>query len=180
MKIIQQTKKGKNIIIRYPEMSDLENMLTYINSISDERTFITKQGEHETIESEKKYIEGMIKAIRNQEAVQLLAFYNNKLVGVCDIHMDKKTGKHIGTLGITVIKEFRGEGVGKILMKLIEEEAVKNIPNLRIIILQVFAQNNIAIDLYKKSGFVQYGLLPRGIYRNESFEDEILMYKNVR
>jgi len=182
MKIVfkGKTKSGKEIIIRYPVISDLEKMLNYINTLSDEKTFITYQGERETLENEKKYLEKRLQDIKNNKAVHLLVFCNKELIAASVIHMDNRTGKHLGTLGITVIKNFRGEGVGKILLKLIEEEALKNIPNLRIITLKVFSQNNIALDLYKKDGFIQYGLLPDGIFRNESFEDEVLMYKKVK
>ena len=62
MKIIYQdkTKTGKEILIRYPETGDLEEMLNFINELSDERTFIRYQGEHETLESEKKYLESRL------------------------------------------------------------------------------------------------------------------------
>ena len=127
MKIIYQdkTKTGKEILIRYPETGDLEEMLNFINELSDERTFIRYQGEHETLESEKKYLESRLEEISNKKAVHLLVFHDNKLVGASDIHMRDKTEKHIGVLGIIVAKNFRREGIGKILIDLIIKEAMK-------------------------------------------------------
>ena len=92
-----KTQTGKDIIIRYPEVFDLENMLNYINELSDEKTFIRYQGEHETLESEQKFLEKRLKEIKEKKAVHLLAFLNGKLVGGSDIHMMEKTEKHIPT-----------------------------------------------------------------------------------
>jgi RimJ/RimL family protein N-acetyltransferase len=181
MKIVYQgkTKTGKDIIIRYPEISDLEEMLKFINTVSDEKTFITYQGEHETLESERKYLKKRLEDINNKKVVHLLAFYGDELIGLSDIKIGEKTEKHIGLLGLIIAKNFRGEGIGKILMGLVEDEAKINIPGIKIIILEVYSTNDIARGLYKKMGFVEYGTLPNGISRNGKFEDAVLMYKNI-
>ncbi|HJY98606.1 MAG TPA: GNAT family N-acetyltransferase [Patescibacteria group bacterium] len=181
MKIVYQgkTKKGKDILVRYPEMGDLEKLLNFINEISDERTFIRYQGEHETKESEEKWLKGRLEEIDNKKTVHLLAFSDNKLAGATEIHLKDKTEQHIGVFGITVAKTFRGEGVGKTLIDLIIKEAVKELSGLRMITLEVYSTNDIAKDLYKKLGFIEYGLLPNGIVRDGRFEDAILMYKNI-
>ena len=109
----------------------------------------------------------------------LLVFCKNKLIGASDIHMMDKTEKHIGVLGISIAKNFRGEGVGKILMNLVEEEAKKKLPDLKMITLGVYSPNTVARDMYKKIGFVEYGMLPNGITRGGKFENAVLMYKNI-
>ncbi len=181
MKIIYQckTKTGKEILIRYPEMGDLEKLLNFINEISDERTFIRYQGEHETLESEKKWLEGRLKEIENKKTVHLLAFSSNDLVGATEIHLRDRTEKHIGVFGITIAKNFRGEGVGKTMMGLIIKEAINELSGLKMITLEVYSTNEIAKNLYKKMGFIDYGILPEGITRNDKFEDAILMYKKI-
>lgn len=181
MKIVYQgkTKSGKDILVRYPEMSDLKKLLDYINKLSDERTFITYQGEHENLKSEGKWLKGQLKNVENKKTVYLLVFYGDKLIGSCEIHLGDKVEKHIGVLGITIAKEFRGDGLGKILMNLVMTEAKKELSDLKIITLEVYSTNNVAKSLYKKMGFVEYGLLRDGIARNNTFEDCILMYKKI-
>lgn len=174
-----KTKKGREIVIRYPEIGNVEKMLNFINEVSRERTFIRYQGEEETLKSETRYLKLKLKAIRNKKSVQLLAFFNNKLVGESEIHMMDKTEKHIGIFGITVKKDFRGEGLGKLLMGLVLKEAKEKIPEIKIATLDVYSTNDIARSLYKKMGFVEYGLLPNGVSRNGKFEDVVLMYKNI-
>jgi len=173
------TKTGKEIIIRYPEEGDVENMANFINTISDEKTFITYQGEHETLKSEGKYLKERLKDIINKKVVHLLAFYKDELIGASDLKMEEKVEKHVGVFELIVSKNFRGEGIGKMLMQLVEKEAKKNIPDLKIATLQVYSTNGIARDLYKKMGFAEYGVLPEGIGRLGKFEDSVLMYKKI-
>ena len=181
MKIVYQgkIKTGEEIIIRYPEIDDVEKLLKYINELSDEKTFIRYQGEHESLESEKKWLEGCFDKIKNKKAVRLVAFYNNEVVGSTDIELLDKTEKHIGIFGITVRKDFRSKGLGNMLMKLILKEAKNEIPNIKIITLEVFSPNKIAKNLYEKFGFIEYGMLPKGVSRGEKFDDTILMYRNI-
>ncbi|MCL5019447.1 MAG: GNAT family N-acetyltransferase [Patescibacteria group bacterium] len=182
MKIVYQgkTKTGKEIIIRYPEIDDVVEMTRYINELSKEKTFITFQGEEITEESEKEYLKGYLKKISEKTAIKLLTIYNYKIIGISDIHLGERTVKHIGIFGITVAREFRNEGVGKLLMEKVFEEAVREMPTLKIVSLEVFAKNSIARRIYQGFGFTEYGLLPNGIMRDNTFEDAILMYKNIK
>lgn len=174
-----KTKNGIEITFRYPKLSDLETLLNYINEISDERTFIRYQGEHETVKSEKLWLKGRLADIKNKKAVHLLAFSGDKLVGSSEIHLKDKTEKHLGVFGISIVKNFRGEDIGKTLMGLIIKEAKKRLSGLRIITLEAYSTNDVARKLYRKMGFVDYGLLPEGVNRNNTFEDTVLMYKRI-
>jgi ribosomal protein S18 acetylase RimI-like enzyme len=182
MKIIYQgkTKTGKEIIIRYPNASDVREMLRFINELSDEKTFIRYQGEHETLESETKYLASRLGEIEGKKAVHLLVFSENRLIAAAEIYVLVKTEKHIGILGITVAKDSRGDGLGKLLMELVVEEAEKEIADLKIVTLEVYATNEVAQALYKKMGFIEYGKLPNGVMRSGIFEDRLMMYKNIR
>ncbi len=176
--------KGKinnnDILIRYPESSDAKQMMVYINSLSDERTFITYQGEHETLESETKFLNQKLKSIYEKTAVMLLAFAKERLVGISGVELGIKTNRHIGTFQISVAKEYRGKGIGKKLLKITEDESIKNLPGLEILILGVFSCNIKAKEMYVKAGYIKEGMLPRGIKLENGYDDHIYMYKNVK
>jgi RimJ/RimL family protein N-acetyltransferase len=182
MKIVYRgkTKTGKEIVVRYPEKDDVAEMMRYINDLSKEKTFIRFQGEQTSFEEESKYLEEILTNIKNKKAVQLLVFLGNELIANSDIHMLDKTEKHVGIFGISVAKDYRNEGIGKLLMDLLFEEAKKEIPDLRIVTLGVYATNSVAKRIYERFGFKQYGVLPDGILRGGVFEDAILMYKNIK
>ena len=174
-----KTKTGKEITIRYPRKSDAEEMWRYINELSKEKTFVRFQGEEVSFEDESKYLETMLKRIEEKKSVTLMAFFGEEIIGITDINMMEKTEKHIGVFGISVAKDYRNDGVGKILMEKVIEEAKKNIEELKIIILEVYAKNSIAKRVYEGFGFKQYGLLPEGIIRDEGFDDALFMYKKI-
>lgn len=182
MKIVYQgkTKTGKEIVIRYPDVNDVIEMTRYINELSKEKTFITFQGEEITFEAEKKYVGGFLKKIKEKKAIKLLVIHNSKIIGISEVSMGERTAKHIGIFGITIAKEFRNEGIGRLLMEKVFEQAEKEMPSLKIVILEVFAKNSIAKRVYERFGFIEYGKLPNGITRGGKFEDAILMYKNVK
>jgi len=176
-----KTKKGSEIIIRYLQKTDLRNLLVYINKLSKEKTFITYQGEKITSACEKKYIDDCLKKIKNIEMVKLVVVSRKKIIGSANIGLKKKLiFKHVGTLGISIDKDFRGEGIGKILMEAVMKEAKNRLKNLKIIELQVFSNNLIAKRLYEKLGFKEFGMLPNGILHRGRFVGESYMYKKVK
>jgi len=182
MKIVYQgkTKSEKEIIIRYLESDDVVEMTGYINELSKEKTFITFQGEEISLDDEKKYIDEFLKKIDKKTGIKLLAIHDSKIIGISDIFLAERTASHVGIFGLTVASEFRNQGIGKLLMDLVIKEAEKEMPNLKIITLGVFSKNSIAKRIYEGFGFVEYGKLPKGIMRNNDFEDEVLMYKNIK
>ncbi|KKR63453.1 hypothetical protein A2210_02530 [Candidatus Woesebacteria bacterium RIFOXYA1_FULL_40_18] len=62
-------------------------------------------------------------------------------------------------------------------MKLVLNEA-KKLPKLKIVTLQVFAENGKAVKMYEDFGFKEYGRLPEGNLYKGKLVDDILMYKN--
>ena len=180
-KIIFQgkTKTNKDLIIRYLKSSDLRMITDFINKASQEKTFITFQGEVLSLEDETKYVQSKIKSINKKESVDLLVFIGGKLVGSSGIDLEPKIKSHQGAFGIIIDHDYRGEGIGKILMTSIIKEAEENIKGLKIITLEVFGDNPIAQSLYKKMGFIEFGRLPNGIKHKGKFVDQILMYKKV-
>lgn len=174
-----KTNKGKALVIRYVMNEDLEKLLKYINTLSKEQSFIRFQGEQMTLEEEKKYLEDFLKKQKARKAIKLLVFIKDELIGVADINLEDKISSHVGVFGITVKKEFRGEGIGKILMDLTIKEAQKNLMGLRIITLGVFSNNPLAKSIYEKFGFKEYGCLPEGVLHQGKYVDHLYMYKKL-
>lgn len=182
MKIIYNgiTKRGQKYTIRYPSKDDAVLMLDYINNLSKEKTFIRFQGEQVSLEEETKYLEDELEKIHDHKSIILLIESDGVIYGIADINLKDKSSRHEGVFGISLHKEFRGQGIGKILLRLTIDEAVKNIPDLKLITLGVFGNNKLAVDMYKKEGFTEYGRLPRGAIHRDKYVDHIYMYKRVR
>ncbi len=174
-----KSKSGREIIFRYPTENDLHMLRDYINTLSKERTFIIFQGEQVSLEEEKIYLDSQLKAITKDKAVQLLAFSEGQLVGNTQINLQSKATKHIGVFGISLAKEFRGEGIGTLLMEKLIKEAKKHLNGLKIITLELFGNNEIASRLYENMGFIEFGNLPKGIIYRDTPVDHIYMFKEV-
>jgi ribosomal protein S18 acetylase RimI-like enzyme len=175
-----QTPDGRNYLIRYPEITDAGAMCDYINILSQECTFITFQGEQLSLEEETKYLENRLKKISENKAVNLLVVAGHQIIGVSDITLKDKTSSHEGVLGITILKEFRGQGIGKTLMGLVLKEAESHLPELRLVTLSVFGNNPLAYGMYQKFGFTEYGRLPAGVLHKGNYVDHVYMYKQIR
>jgi RimJ/RimL family protein N-acetyltransferase len=182
MKVVYKgfTKTGQKLIIRYPTFGDYLAIWRYFNTLSAEKTFITFQGEKVSRKHEDKWLDDKIKAIRQKKAIVLFVFVDGKLSGVSDVTLKDRVQNHIGSFGITLAPETRGQGIGKLLMNLVITEAQKRILGLKIITLECFANNSIALNLYRSLGFSEYGRLPKGLNYRGSLVDEVLMYKMVK
>ena len=173
------TKKGKEVVVRYPTLDDVMEMTGYINTLSREDTFITFSGEQITLDSEREYVIDLLKRIEKGDAVNMLCIVDGKIVGIAGVERkisSRNRGMHIGIFGISVGSEFRGEGIGQELSVAVIDEAKKKMPGLRTITLSVYKPNEIAYALYRKLGFIEYGTLPQGILFHGEYVDEVEMY----
>ncbi|RLG44683.1 MAG: N-acetyltransferase, partial [Thermoproteota archaeon] len=80
-------------------------------------------------------------------------------------------GGYIGLLG--VFPNFRGRGIGKILLKTAEKEIFKSSIN---VFLLVSSFNRVAITFYEKNGYQRVGEIPDAIVAGHS---EIIMRKTL-
>lgn len=172
-------RDGKKLVIRYPAASDAVAMWKYINAISKEKTYTRFQGEEISLEIEKEFLKSQLDRISKYQSVLLLAFIGRDLIGITGIEMKDMTERHVGTLGISVAKNFRGKKIGSLLMKLVEAEAAKRLSDLKIITLEVFNNNEVGKKMYKKYGYAEYGKLPSGIKLDDGCVDQVLMYKQT-
>lgn len=174
------TKSGKTITFRYPTIDDAKILANYINKISAEHSFILLQGFQHTVESETKWLQDKLEKINKNKCVYICGFYKNNLVACSEITLGSEAKAHLGSFGISVALDYRGQGLGQKIMEITIEESIKKLPELQIIDLEVFSKNKIAINLYNKFGFIKYGLLPKALNRKGEYNDAVLMYKRVK
>ncbi len=175
-----KTRDGESYVIRYPRMDDVRAMMDFINKLSQERTYIRFQGEVISLEQEREFLQGQIDKIGKKLAVHLMVVLGDKIIGGSAINMEDKTESHVGVFGITLAHDYRGQGIGKKLMEMVIATGIENLVQLKIITLGVFGDNLRAQEMYRSFGFVEYGRLPEGVFRQGSYADRVLMYKKVK
>ena len=82
--------------------------------------------------------------------------------------------RHVATLGMCVHDRYQGRGVGTALMAAAVDMA-DNWLNLERIELEVFVDNEPAIKLYSRFGFVIEGTLRRHAFRDGAYVDSHFM-----
>lgn len=97
--------------------------------------------------------------------VGIVAVLDGRLVGTAGIAQDKGRRSHVGGIGIMVHDDFCRRGVGTALVTALIDTA-DNWLNLKRLELGVYVDNEPAIGLYKKFGFVV-----EGTRRAEAFRD---------
>jgi len=168
------TKDGREYIIREAQKSDAAALIVYMQQVTAESECLTLgSGEFDkTIEQEEEILEDYAKA---QNKIFLVAQIDGEIISVSNIGAsDKKRVRHCAGLGITVKKDFWGQGIGVHVMRELIDWS-KNTGILRKINLKVLVHNERAIALYKKSGFEIEGTIRREMILNGEFVDAYMM-----
>ena len=174
-------KDGRRATIRSAQISDAEGVLEQVKSVFAEReytvTIIDDDMSDFTVDKEKEWIN---KYIKQPGYLFIVAEVDGRIAGSADLYNGKrKRIQHVGTVGITVIKDFRRLGLGEVLMETLLNWASDN-PLIEKIALEVFDINKPAIGLYNKSGFIEEGRKVKEIkLGQDSYADSILMYKFI-
>jgi putative acetyltransferase len=82
--------------------------------------------------------------------------------------------RHSGSIGICVHKDYQNQGVGTKLMATLLDVADNWLMLVRVE-LGVYTDNERAIALYKKFGFVTEGIKIKAAIRNGQYVDEMIM-----
>jgi len=170
------SKKGRKIEIREVQEKDYVELRNFINSLVKENTYILKNLPIDK-EGELNYVRRCLEEVKRRERVHLVAVYKNKIVGAAEIGRKRFKEKHVGVLGISVRKNYRNEGIGKILMNEVVKRSKKL--GIKLIILDVFKINKPAIALYKKLGFKKYAELPKALKHKGRYISALSMYRWV-
>lgn len=106
--------------------------------------------------------------------IRLIALDGTKIVGWCDIGVSEREGfTHSGRLGMGVLKEYRGQGIGSRLLEETLSEARDR--GLERIELDVYASNIPAIRLYEKFAFQVEGRKRKARKLDGNYDDLIVM-----
>src|SRR3954468_8459397 len=103
-----------------------------------------------------------------------VALADGKVVGWCDVAIRPRlTQRHSGILGMGVIRDYRGKGIGRSLM--LATLAAARTRGTRRIELTVRVDNEPARRLYESFGFATEGLCKRHMHVDGEFVDSWLM-----
>jgi RimJ/RimL family protein N-acetyltransferase len=171
---------GKKLKVREMNKSDLKRVkdfLDYINSLIEEEAMILFK-QKKTLKEEKEWLKNTLKEIEKKRRIYFLAQDKGKIVGICSCHLKTERESHVGEIGISISKEYRGIGLGKFLLSEVLKLAKKKLKP-KIFRLSVYENNKIAQNLYKKLGFKRVAKIPKQIEYKGKLISEIIMIKET-
>jgi L-phenylalanine/L-methionine N-acetyltransferase len=158
-----------NVVVRKIELNDAQSFWSALSSVAKEKKYILTV-EPPPFESTRAFVQNNIE----KNYAQYVAVSENKIIGWADIiPLEHPTMAHVGSLGMGVVTEFRGQGIGSKLLASVIQHAWDS--GLKRLELEVFADNGAAIALYKKHGFVQEGIKRYARVIDGYYQDIIVM-----
>lgn len=159
-----------NIKIREFTNNDISEMINIWNEIVDEGNAFP-QMEHLDEECGLEFF--------NSQSYTGVAYEENSgnIVGLYILHPNNigRCG-HISNASYAVKKNERGKKIGELLVTHCIDKA-KQIGFKIIQFNAVVSSNTVAIKLYKKLGFIQLGIIPKGfLMKDGSYQDIVLFY----
>lgn len=159
------------IDIVYPSEKYFESFHQALSKVASERVYI------EMIEAPPlEKVSAFQKSLISKNGPVYYAIQGDQVVGWCDVFpMTNPRHAHRGGLGMGLLPEFRGKGLGGKLLKSVLDHSKKF--GLEKIELNVYTSNEPAIALYKKFGFEQEGLIRKYRKLDEKYFDCLAMAK---
>lgn len=173
-------KDGRECCLRNGSEPDGARVLEHFNLTHAETDYLLAYPDENSFDAaqESQYLQEMEKS---KNGVYLLALVDGVLAGTAVIEPvgTKYKVRHWAELGLSVLKEFWGLGIGQALMtSCIECARAAGYDQLE---LSVVSKNVRAISLYKKAGFTEYGRNPKGFRsRTAGFQELVDMCLDLR
>jgi RimJ/RimL family protein N-acetyltransferase len=169
-----RAKDGREVVLRTIRWEDLDGLLELINCLVEEKADIVRT-ERVSREEEIDWLCGVLSRLEKDEECYIVAEVDGKVVANSEVSRGRGYEKHVGEIGIAIRDGFRDVGIGTEMMKALIDQARGW--GLKVLTLRVFASNRRAFHVYEKLGFVQTGVIPRKLFRDGGYIDEVIMTK---
>jgi len=174
-----ELKNGKLVTIRQAQICDAAGLFNTIKTYIPQSPYIPKLEEEIklTESQEKDWINSFIE---NDNSLLLVAEFENEIIGNIDLTGSRrKTMEHTAVIGMGMPIEWRNTGLGTALISTAIDWA-KNNPILELIWLQVYTENKLALNLYKKMGFQENGIIRDFFKQDGQYFDNLTMTMRVK
>ncbi len=158
-----------SVTVRQIELNDIAAFHAILSSVAREKRYLL------TVEPPPlDRMQAFVKTNVEQNHAQYVAVAEDGIVGWADIvPLSRQSMTHVGTLGIGVVSEYRGQGIGNRLLEFTIAHAWRE--GLKRLELEVFADNQKAINLYEKHGYQVEGVKRYARCIDGVYQDVVVM-----
>lgn len=140
-------KDGTRVILRPLVREDRDKLLAFFQRLDDRDLMFLR-----TNVRDPKVIDQWVNNIDYQSVFPLIAEVDGKIVGDATLHMRKVGWKrHLGNVRIVIDKDFRGKGLGTLMVNEIIELAAEF--GLEKLVAEIHLLAHAALATFKKAGF---------------------------
>jgi len=166
-------KNGKSCIIRTATGEDAAGVLDcFVKTHTETDNMLTYPEERSMSEADERGF--LDQRAARTDSLELCAVVDGKIVGTAgfDSVGTQIKLRHRAVFGIGILRDYWGLGIGRALTE--SCIAIAKQAGFRQLELDVLAENQPAISLYKSVGFTEYGRNPCG-FRSREGEDQTLV-----
>ncbi|NLP52911.1 GNAT family protein [Bacillus sp. RO1] len=165
------------MLIREIEIEDAENLINLIKEVEGKSNFMLMEaGERKTThEQQRKHLERL--GQQNNSTIFVAEQEGNLIGYLIAVGGSVKRTKHSAYIVVGILEQNRGQGVGTVLFKYIDEWAKSH--HITRLELTAVTKNEAGVALYKKSGFEIEGTKRNSLMIDGTFYDEYYMSKLI-
>jgi RimJ/RimL family protein N-acetyltransferase len=163
---------------------DLDSLLLFINTLVGEKRGNSKSPLYAgfdtlvTREEEAEWLAKTLVSMERGETISVVADISGKIIANGEVARGRYQDTHRhGHLGLTMIKEYRGHGIGHNMIETLVRESRS--VGLRTLDAEFLAENEAARGAYEKAGFKQAGIIPRKVFRGGRYFDGLIMARDI-
>ena len=155
---------GVELLVRNAVASDARALRDIMQRTHAETDYLLSYPDEQSVDDEQE-ARLLAETERSDNEVELVAVVDGKIVGSAGVTAvgSRRKVAHRARFGISVLQEYWGMGIGRVLMDACIDSARR--AGYSELELEVVADNERAVSLYRRAGFEEYGRNPRG-YRS--------------
>ena len=168
---------GVELLVRNAVASDARALRETMQRTHAQTDYLLSYPDEQSVDDEQE-ARSLEETERSGNEVELIAVIDGRIVGSAGVSAARSRRKvaHRARFGISILKECWGMGIGRMLMDAsIDCARQAGYTQLE---LEVVADNERAVSLYRCAGFEEYGRNPRG-YRSTTAGYQELVYMRV-
>ena len=178
------TAGGKKVTLRVLRWEDLDGLLLFINCLVREKlgdsrsSLYTGFDRKVTRDEEAGWLAETLVEIEKGQVISAIAEIDGKIIANGEVTRGKyKDRHHHGHLGLTLVRDYRGLGIGRRIMETLVRESRGR--GMRTLDAEFLADNVAARRTYEREGFKQAGIIPKKVFRGGKYFDGLIMAREL-
>lgn len=164
---------GTELLVRNAVASDARALRDIMQRTHSETDYLLSYPDEQSVDDEQE-ARSLAETERSDNEVELVAVLGGRIVGSAGITAvgSRRKVVHRARFGISVLKDCWGMGIGRVFMEASIDCARR--AGYAQLELEVVADNERAVSLYRRAGFEEYGRNPRGYWSSSAGFQELV------